>query len=163
MAILQNEVINYLLGLIEQSGHDAPLPSQNELRQKFACSTVTVRKALEKLEERGLIYRLQGKGCFVRRPEQKSPATRIFLIIPQGADLQGEFISSLVAASRKYSYHNLRSSFVIFLRNFCAREVNFLLCSMIYPRHTASQNKGLYCPHPSRPKPCHLPQRGRLI
>ena len=107
MAILQNEVINYLLGLIEQSGHDAPLPSQNELRQKFACSTVTVRKALEKLEERGLIYRLQGKGCFVRRPEQKSPATRIFLIIPQGADLQGEFISSLVAASRKYSYHTL--------------------------------------------------------
>ena len=51
MAILQNEVINYLLGLIEQSGHDAPLPSQNELRQKFACSTVTVRKALEKLEK----------------------------------------------------------------------------------------------------------------
>lgn len=107
MATLQDEVMNYLLGLIEQSEHDAALPSQNELRQKFQCSTVTVRKVLEKLEERALIYRLQGKGCFVRRPEPCQAATRIFLIIPQGADLQGEFISSLVAASRKYSFHTL--------------------------------------------------------
>ena len=51
MAILQNEVAKYLLGLIEQGDHDDELPSQNELRKLFNCSTVTVRKAIEKLEE----------------------------------------------------------------------------------------------------------------
>ena len=81
MAILQDKVMNYLLGLIEQNPHNTVLPSQNDLRRKFDCSTITVRKVLEKLEERGLIYRVQGKGSFVRRPEQNKAQVRIFLII----------------------------------------------------------------------------------
>ena len=107
MVTLQDKVINYLLALIEQSQHDTPLPSQNELRQKFDCSTMTVRKALEKLEERGLIYRIQGKGCFVRRTGSTATHVRIFLIISPRVDLQGTFVSSLVEASRNHSYHTL--------------------------------------------------------
>ncbi|MBE6367852.1 MAG: GntR family transcriptional regulator [Lentisphaerae bacterium] len=107
MAILQNEVAKYLLGLIEQGNHSDELPSQNELRRLFNCSTVTVRKAIEKLEERGLVYRIQGKGCFIRRPDQTPAMTRIFLIMPQGSDVKSEFVSSLLNASRKYSYHTI--------------------------------------------------------
>ena len=107
MAILQDKVMNHLLALIDQSPHDTPLPSQNELRQEFACSTMTVRKALEKLEERGLIYRIQGKGCFVRRPDSAAKHVRIFLIISPRVDLQDTFVSSLVEASRNHSYHTL--------------------------------------------------------
>lgn len=41
------------------------LPSENELCQKFEVSRVTVRKALQTLENEGLIYRCQGLGSFV--------------------------------------------------------------------------------------------------
>ena len=72
MAILQKEIINHLLTLIEKGQHGDMLPSQNELRRQFNVSTVTVRKALEKLEDIGCIYRHQGKGCFIRRPQPQA-------------------------------------------------------------------------------------------
>lgn len=44
---------------------DEKLPSENQLCQKFDVSRVTVRKALQTLENDGLIYRSQGLGSFV--------------------------------------------------------------------------------------------------
>ncbi|MDO4605437.1 MAG: GntR family transcriptional regulator [Helcococcus sp.] len=41
------------------------LPSERELVQMFNVSRSTVRLTLRDLEERGLIYRLHGKGTFV--------------------------------------------------------------------------------------------------
>lgn len=41
------------------------LPSERELVEMFKVSRSTVRLALNELEERGLIYRLHGKGTFV--------------------------------------------------------------------------------------------------
>lgn len=51
---------------------DEKLPSENELCQKFDVSRVTVRKALQTLENEGLIYKSQGLGSFVcdDRPRQ---------------------------------------------------------------------------------------------
>ncbi|MCW9705576.1 GntR family transcriptional regulator [Fodinibius salsisoli] len=51
---------------------DEQLPSENELCQKFEVSRVTVRKALQTLENEQLIYRSQGLGSFVNddRPRQ---------------------------------------------------------------------------------------------
>lgn len=51
---------------------DDKLPSENELCQKFDVSRVTVRKALQTLENEQLIYRSQGLGSFVQdsRPRQ---------------------------------------------------------------------------------------------
>ncbi len=45
---------------------DEKLPSENELCQKFDVSRVTVRKALQTLENEQLIYRSQGLGSFVK-------------------------------------------------------------------------------------------------
>lgn len=44
---------------------DARLPSENELRDLFGVSRVTVRRALQTLEADGLIYRRHGLGSFV--------------------------------------------------------------------------------------------------
>ena len=46
---------------------DACLPSERELCEQFGTSRITVRRALAELEEAGLIYRVQGKGAFLRR------------------------------------------------------------------------------------------------
>lgn len=41
------------------------IPSERELAQAYGVSRVTVKKAIEGLEERGLVCRRQGKGTFV--------------------------------------------------------------------------------------------------
>ncbi|SBT42300.1 GntR family transcriptional regulator [Micromonospora auratinigra] len=47
--------------------HD-PLPSERELVARFGVSRATVRQAVGRLEEEGLVYRSQGAGTFVADP-----------------------------------------------------------------------------------------------
>lgn len=105
MAVLQDEIVSYLLGLIEHGQHDDMLPSQNQLRDRFQVSTVTVRGALDKLVQRGLVYRRQGKGCFIRKVGPEVSVARIFLILPAQADVHGEFVLGLFHAARARHYH----------------------------------------------------------
>ena len=42
------------------------LPSVRELASKFAVNPNAVRKAYQELEEKRIIYKVQGKGCFIR-------------------------------------------------------------------------------------------------
>lgn len=44
---------------------DTQISSEKELSEQFKVSRITVRRALEELEEEGFIYRRQGKGTFV--------------------------------------------------------------------------------------------------
>lgn len=44
------------------------LPSENEWVSQFQVSRITIRNALSRLVEEGLIYRIQGKGSFVASP-----------------------------------------------------------------------------------------------
>ncbi|TQR20563.1 GntR family transcriptional regulator [Psychrobacillus vulpis] len=46
--------------------HGEKLPSENELAKKYKVPRMTVRNALTKLEERGYIYSLQGKGRYLK-------------------------------------------------------------------------------------------------
>lgn len=45
---------------------NAPLPSERELMEAHNVSRITVRKAIEELEQEGLVYKVQGKGTFVK-------------------------------------------------------------------------------------------------
>jgi len=45
------------------------LPSEAELGEMYGLSRMTVRKALEKLSDAGLIYAQKGRGTFVARPQ----------------------------------------------------------------------------------------------
>ncbi|MEK4484231.1 GntR family transcriptional regulator [Psychrobacillus sp. FSL H8-0484] len=46
--------------------HGEKLPSENELAKKYRVPRMTVRNALTKLEERGYIFSVQGKGRYLK-------------------------------------------------------------------------------------------------
>lgn len=45
-----------------------PLPSEGELSRQYGLSRITVRRALQSLESRGLVYMVQGRGSFPTVP-----------------------------------------------------------------------------------------------
>jgi GntR family transcriptional regulator len=53
------------------------MPSETELIEIFDVSRITIRQALEKLVEDGLIYRRRGKGTFVAKPSIEQGLNRI--------------------------------------------------------------------------------------
>lgn len=74
---------------------DEMIPSENELSATYGVSVGTVKKALSKLVDEGILYRRQGKGTFVNRPDFKRSFMRFFRF---GADenLEERFLSSKV-------------------------------------------------------------------
>lgn len=64
---LHKQISDWLKREIEKGTlqEDEKLPSENELGKKFDVSRVTVRRALQTLENEQLIYRCQGLGSFV--------------------------------------------------------------------------------------------------
>ncbi|MEG0229395.1 MAG: GntR family transcriptional regulator [Oscillospiraceae bacterium] len=50
---------------------NAVIPSERELMDKFNMSRITVRKAIEDLVNEGYLYKIQGKGTYVKSDEFK--------------------------------------------------------------------------------------------
>jgi DNA-binding GntR family transcriptional regulator len=46
------------------------VPSETQLGQIYPVSRDTIRRAIEELRKRGLVYTVQGKGSYVRPPEE---------------------------------------------------------------------------------------------
>ncbi|PRC62302.1 GntR family transcriptional regulator, partial [Mycobacterium sp. ITM-2017-0098] len=55
--------------LVEHSNPGDKLPSEAELSQEFEVNRLTVRRALDELNQRGLIETVHGKGSFVAFPQ----------------------------------------------------------------------------------------------
>ena len=74
---LYTEIYEQLRAQIER-GELLPedrLPSEEALAEAHSVSRITVKKALERLKEDGLIHRVQGRGTFVSRamPAERKP------------------------------------------------------------------------------------------
>lgn len=69
------QVAEYLRRQI-QSGELGPgdkVPSSRELQEKFGLASATVQNAFRLLKNEGLIYSVQGRGSFIRRPAPEVP------------------------------------------------------------------------------------------
>jgi GntR family transcriptional regulator len=60
-----------------ETQHGDCLPSERELGEQFHVSRVVIRGALARLEQEGLIYRMQGKGAFVSKNKVNQNASRL--------------------------------------------------------------------------------------
>jgi GntR family transcriptional regulator len=59
----------HLVDVIDQGMEPhSKLPPERELATEFDVSRLTVRRALDRLEQEGLVYRVQGSGTFVAAP-----------------------------------------------------------------------------------------------
>ena len=56
-------MFRYLIGVLEP---DQPLTSMRQLARDLRVSVITTTRAYGDLEAEGLIYMVQGRGCFVR-------------------------------------------------------------------------------------------------
>lgn len=73
------QVAEYLRRQI-QSGELSPgdkVPSSRELQEQFGLASATIQNAFRLLKNEGLIYSVQGRGSFIRRPapEPETPET----------------------------------------------------------------------------------------
>ena len=51
---------------------DEPIPSERELMEMYQVSRITVRKAVDELVNEGYLYKIQGKGTYVKTDERSS-------------------------------------------------------------------------------------------
>lgn len=64
---IYKKIIEYIEKCIrnEVYSRGGAIPSEQELCEKFQCSRMTVRKALDELVSSGILFKTQGKGTFV--------------------------------------------------------------------------------------------------
>lgn len=85
------------------------LPTEKQLSEKYQVSRITAKRALTELERAGLIFRIQGKGSFVKEiPSSKlsyypNKANKILFILPPAYDLSvGNFTEGLLPVMQEH-------------------------------------------------------------
>ncbi|MGL4676829.1 MAG: GntR family transcriptional regulator [Brevinema sp.] len=73
---------------------DKLIPSETKLMQAYAVSRITARKALDTLVGMGLIYKIQGKGCYIMESKKSHSLLKIH-------SYTEEIINSGMTPSRK--------------------------------------------------------------
>ncbi len=92
-----------------RAGHFTPgqrLPSTKELSETLAVSLVTTHRAMQELEARGVVDRVQGRGTFIKdQSDRTNRRTRIALILQPEASLadyyHGQLLEGMHHASRE--------------------------------------------------------------
>ncbi len=72
---------------------DEKIPTENELSNQYGVSRITSKKALNILQDEGLIYRVQGSGSFVKESNKMSTSSNrhntIAIVLPFNQDDTG--------------------------------------------------------------------------
>lgn len=65
--IIKNKIIEMINS--EEFSDDGIIPSERELMSRFNVSRITVKRAIDELVNEGYLYRIQGKGTFIKSDE----------------------------------------------------------------------------------------------
>lgn len=102
---LYQVIKEYLTDLIKANKDEAnfKLPSENQLALKFSTTRITAKRALTELQEEGYIYRVHGKGSFIKSGISSDAKLKdydfICMLLP---NLDSKFISNLVNGAQEY-------------------------------------------------------------
>ncbi|MBW1712152.1 MAG: GntR family transcriptional regulator, partial [Deltaproteobacteria bacterium] len=69
-------------------GANDPIPPERDIARLNGLSLSTVRNALQNLVQKGLLYRIQGKGTFVSNTELRRKNIRYYSLVER---FQGEY------------------------------------------------------------------------
>ena len=74
------QISREVIGMIQlgKLSPGSPVPSENEIIDKYQVSNTTARKALHELEKEGWVTRVRGKGTFVKDKTVVRSINRIF-------------------------------------------------------------------------------------
>jgi GntR family transcriptional regulator len=94
-----------------------PLPTEQEFADKYQVSVGTVRKAVEKLVDDGVLIKQQGRGTFLKRPNFESSLLRFFkyrdkdasYVIPTGVIKKVMLIEPVEAINKELNIHEKES------------------------------------------------------
>ncbi|KAF1296662.1 GntR family transcriptional regulator [Enterococcus sp. JM4C] len=120
---------------------DSQLPTEKELSETYGVSRITSKRALTELEQAGLIYRIQGRGSFVKEPVHtpKTTASRILFLLPFVNDLSvGNFTEGLNPVMSEKNIEVMMAS-LFFLSGKTAKEIAAEFDGMIYYAHSTEQ------------------------
>ncbi|WP_273702469.1 GntR family transcriptional regulator [Tepidanaerobacter syntrophicus] len=67
--IIKKDIINKINN--EEFSNDGMIPSERELMQMYNVSRITVKRAVDDLVNEGYLYRVQGKGTFIKSDKVK--------------------------------------------------------------------------------------------
>ncbi|MGM0126130.1 hypothetical protein IGI37_003531 [Enterococcus sp. AZ194] len=121
---------------------DSQLPTEKELSEAYSVSRITSKRALTELEQADLIYRIQGRGSFVKRPTNvaKKKASRILFLLPFVNDLSvGNFTEGLNPIMAEKNIEVMMAS-LTFLTGRSAKEVVAEFDGMVYYAHDTEQH-----------------------
>ncbi len=116
--LLYQVIIDDVLSTIEkkQFSYDKPICTEKSLSERYGVSRITSKRAIDELENAGILYRKRGVGSFVRRsnPAEDGEASRpspgmlpgklIPFVLPF-AITQGGILRTIEVATRHLSEH----------------------------------------------------------
>jgi GntR family transcriptional regulator len=114
---------------------DNMLPSENQIGEEYHVSRVTVRKAFEEMEKEALVYRVQGKGTFLKNPAKarfqnqlvKKDGGFTYAISIQGFRARSETIRKVIEPCSAEIAHELNLSpgteILVYERNYYADDI----------------------------------------
>lgn len=104
-----------------QQGEYAPLsqlPSEHELSELFSVSRITVRQALHKLSQEGLIFKVHGKGTFVSKPKAYQNITQLQGFAEAMSDTGHQILNEVLSVERIEAPIRVASKLKISVRSY---------------------------------------------
>ncbi|MDY2880687.1 MAG: GntR family transcriptional regulator [Candidatus Borkfalkiaceae bacterium] len=103
---LYNRVIDYVMDIIKQHPDEEnyKLPSERQLQLKLGVSSITVKSALKKLQEKNLIVRRQGQGSFINPKvlTSSAPEKPVYNFLVSLNSLGSHYVNQIILGIQDY-------------------------------------------------------------